>query len=466
MQDVILATTAGGTTLVKESAIAEYTSRLRGQLLGPHDRGYDDARRVWNGLIDRRPALISRCTGAADVIATVHFAREHDLLVSIRGGGHNVAGNAVCDGGLMIDLSRMKSVRVDPVARTVRAEPGVLWGEFDRETQAFGLATTGGLISTTGIAGLTLGGGQGWLASKHGFAIDNLLSVDVVTADGELLTASASENAELFWAMRGAGHNFGVATSFEYRLHPLGTVLGGMTIHPFGRATDVLRFYREFAADLPDELTTGVGILTGPDGNLVTAMVACYAGSLDEGRRVLTPLRRFGPPLADTIAPVPYVTQQTMMDAAFPYGRLNYWKSALTDELTDDVIAVLVDACGRMPSPLSAVPIMDFHGAYRRVGKTATAYYHRDLRYDIVIAANWTEGADSEQNVRWTRELSEALQPHLPRSVYVNDLDRDEGADRVRHAYGENYERLATLKKKYDPTNFFRVNQNIRPSAC
>ncbi len=464
MADVTLTTMVGEATLVKESAIAEYKSHVRGELLGPKDSGYDDTRRVWNGMIDRRPALITRCTGAADVMAAVRFAREHDLLVSIRGGGHNIAGNAVCDGGLMIDLSRMKSIRVDPVARTVRAEPGVLWGEFDRETQAFGLATTGGLISTTGIAGLTLGGGQGWLASKHGFTIDNLLSVDVVTADGNLLTARASENEELFWAMRGAGHNFGVATSFEYRLHPVGSVLGGMTIHPFDRATNVLRFYREFAADLPDELTTGVGILRGPDGNLVVAMVVCYAGSLDEGRRVLAPLRRFGPPLADTIAPVPYTTQQTMLDAAFPYGRLNYWKSVLTDELNDEVIAALVHFGGRMPSPLSAIPIMDFHGAYRRVGKTETAYYHRDLRYDIVIAANWTDRADSERNVQWARELYEALQPHLPRGVYVNDLDCDEGADRIRHAYGENYERLATLKRKYDPTNFFRVNQNIRPS--
>jgi FAD/FMN-containing dehydrogenase len=264
----------------------------------------------------------------------------------------------------------------------------VLWGEFDRETQAFGLATTGGFISTTGIAGLTLGGGQGWLAGKHGFAIDNLLSVDVVTAEGALRTASATQHEDLFWAMRGAGHNFGVVTSFEYRLHSVITVLGGMVVHPFDRATDVLRFYREFTAELPDELTTAVALLTGPDGNRVAAMVVCYVGSLDEGEHVLAPLRRFGAPVADTIAPIPYTAQQTMMDAAFPYGRLNYWKSSLTDHLSDGVIAALVDYAGRMPSPLSAIPIADFHGAYRRVGKTEMAYYHRDLRYDIVIAAN------------------------------------------------------------------------------
>ncbi len=432
-------------------------------MLGRGDDGYDDARKVWNGMIDRRPALIARCTGAGDVIQCVRFARQHELLISIRGGGHNVAGNAVCDGGLMIDLAPMKSIRVDPGARTARAEPGVLWGEFDRETQAFGLATTGGFVTTTGIAGLTLGGGQGWLASKHGFTIDNLLSVDMVTADGQLLTASATQNEDLFWAVRGAGHNFGVVTSFEYRLHPVSTVLGGMIIHPFNRATDVLRFYREFTADLPDDLTTAAAILTGPDGNLVTAIAVCYAGSLEEGERVLAPLRRFGSPVADTAAPIPYSAQQTIFDEAFPYGRLNYWKSSLTDELSDEVIAAVVDYAGQMPSPLSAIPIADFHGAYRRVGKTETAYYHRDLRYDIVIAANWTDPADTERNVRWTRDLY-VLQRHLPYGVYVNDLDYDEVEERVRLAYGENYERLVTLKKKYDPTNFFRVNQNIKPT--
>jgi FAD/FMN-containing dehydrogenase len=464
MSDLQATTSTGERTILEEAEVKAFQTRLRGKRLGPGDDGYDDARKVWNGMIDRRPALIARCTGAADVIAAVTFAREQGLLVSIRGGGHNVAGNAVCDGGLMIDLAPMKSIRVDPVARTARAEPGVLWGEFDRETQAFGLATTGGFISTTGIAGLTLGGGQGWLASKHGFSIDNLLSVDVVTADGALLTASATQNEDLFWAMRGAGHNFGVVTSFEYRLHPVSTVLGGMVVHPFDRATDVLRFYREFTAELPDELTTAVALLTGPDGNRVAAMVVCYVGSLDKGECVLAPLRRFGSPVADTIAPIPYTAQQTMMDAAFPYGRLNYWKSSLTDQLSDGVIAALVDYAGRMPSPLSAIPIADFHGAYRRVSKTEMAYYHRDLRHDIVIAANWTDPADTERNMRWTRELYEVLQRHLPHGVYVNDLDRDEGDERVRHAYGENYERLVTLKKKYDPTNFFRVNQNIKPT--
>ena len=447
---------------LKDASIEAFQGNLRGEVLRPDDDGYDATREVWNAMIDRRPALIARCTGAADVIECVRFAREHDLLVSVRGGGHNVAGNAVCDGGLMIDLAPMKSIRVDQVARTARAEPGVLWGEFDRETQAFGLATTGGMISTTGIAGLTLGGGQGWLASKYGFAIDNLLSVDMVTADGQLLTASATQNEDLFWAVRGAGHNFGVVTSFEYRLYPVSTVLGGMIIHPFNRATEVLRFYREFTADLPDDLTTVAAILTGPDGNLVTSIVVCYAGSLDEGERVLAPLRRFGSPVADTVAPIPYSAHQTIFDEAFPYGRLNYWKSSLTDELSDEVIAAVVDYAGQMPSPLSAIVIGDYHGTYRRVGKTDTAYYHRDLRYAMIITAAWTDPVESEHNIRWTRELFQVLQPHTS-GVYVNDLG-EEGEERVRNAYGENYDRLVALKNQYDPKNFFRLNQNIKPT--
>ena len=459
-----VATRSGTDLVLEEAAVEEFKSNLRGALLTLASEGYDDARKVWNGMIDRRPALIARCTGAADVIAAVNFAREQGLLVSIRGGGHNVAGNAVCDRGLMIDLSPMKSIRVDPAVRTARAEPGVLWGEFDRETQAFGLATTGGFVSTTGIAGLTLGGGQGWLGSKHGFAIDNLLSADVVTANGELLTASTTKNEDLFWALRGAGHNFGIVTSFEYRLHTVGTVLGGMVIHPFERAADVLRFYRDFTADPPDELTTAAGILTAPDGNLVAAIVACYSGPLDEGERVLVPLREFGPPAADTVAPIPYTAMQTMTDAVFPYGRLNYWKTGLSDRISDEVIEAIVDYGEKMPSPLSAILIADFHGAYNRVGKTETAYYHRDLQYDVLILANWIDPADSERNISWTRELFQVLEPQLPRGVYVNDLG-EEGEERVRAAYGENYERLVSLKNKYDPTNLFRLNQNIQPTV-
>ena len=464
MVDVRVATLDGTDSMLAETSVDDFKKGLRGELLQPADAGYDDARKVWNAMIDKRPVFIARCAGVADVINNVNFARTNSLLVAMRGGGHNVAGNAVCNGGLMIDLSPMKSIRVDPAARTARAEAGVLWGEFDRETQAFGLATTGGFVSTTGVAGLTLGGGQGWLASKYGFTIDNLLSADVVTADGRLLTAGATQNEDLFWALRGAGHNFGVVTSFEYRLHPVGPILGGMVIHPFERATDVLRFHRDFSAALPDEVTTAAGILTGPDGNLVAAIVAVYTGALDEGERVLAPLRRFGPPVADMIGPIPYTAMQTMTDEVFPSGRLNYWKTSLTNQISDEVIEAVVDHGGRMPSPLSAILIAEFHGAYSRVGKTETAYYHRNLQYDVLILANWIDPVDSERNVSWARELFDMLQPHLPRGVYVNDLG-EEGEERVRAAYGESYDRLVALKNKYDPTNLFRMNQNIRPTA-
>jgi hypothetical protein len=463
MGELRVTSNTGADAVLGEGVVDALRASLRGPLLCPGDAGYDEARTIWNALIDHRPALIARCAGAADVIVAVQVARTHDLLVSIRGGGHNIAGKAVCDGGLMLDLSRMKSIRVDPSARTVRAEPGVLGGELDRDTQAFGLATPVGTVSTTGIAGLTLGGGQSWLSSKYGFAIDNLLSVDIVTADGVLRTASATQHEDLFWAIRGAGHNFGVVTSFEYRLHPVGPVLGGMVLHPFERATEVLQFYREFTASQPDELQTWAGILTGPDGNLVVALIPCYVGALDEGERLLAPLRRFGSPVADTIAPIPYVAMQSMFDAALPPGRLDYWKTGLTNRLDDEVIATTVEYARQVPSPLSVIIFAEFHGAYSRVGKTETAYYHRDLQYDLIALSVWTDPTDAPRNIRWARELFAAWEPHLPRAVYVNDLG-DEGEERAQSAYGENYARLVALKQKYDPNDFFRLNQNIKPT--
>ena len=446
--------------------VVELRAALRGQVLCPDDDGYDAARSVWNATIDRRPAAIARCSGASDVMAAVRFARERELLVSMRGGGHNVAGSAVCDGGLMIDLSPMKAIRVDPTARTARAEPGVLWQEMDRETQAFGLATVGGVVGTTGVAGLTLGGGQGWLTGKYGLTLDNLLSADVVTADGQLVTASATEHEDLFWALRGAGANFSVVTSFEYRLHEVGPhVLGGMVVHPASQARDVLRFYRDFAATQPDELTTYAGILTTPDGTQVIALVACYAGALDEGERTLEPVRRFGSPVADTLAPIPYTEMQAIMGAGFPHGRQNYWKSGMSRKLDDAAIDAIVEYAGRIPSPHSAIAIADCHGAYARIDSSATAYSHRDAPFDLLIVSSWVDPAESDRNVRWTREFFGAVEPHLTHGVYVNDLDRDESEDRVRSAYGVNYERLVELKTKYDPTNFFRVNNNIKPLA-
>ena len=457
-------TSGGADTFLDAATVQDFAARLRGSLLRHGDGGYDEARKLFNGMIDHRPALIARCAGAADVIAAVQFVRQHDLLVSIKGGGHGVGGKAVCDGGLMIDFSRMKSIRVDPTERTVRAEPGVLGAELDRETQAFGLATPVGTVSTTGIAGLTLGGGQSWLASKYGFAIDNLRSVDIVTADGTLRTASATQQEDLFWAIRGAGHNFGVVTSFEYRLHPVEPVLGGLVIHPLSQAVEVLRFYREFSVSQPDELQTWAGILTLPDGNPVVALAPCYVGSLEEGERLLSPLRRFGTPIADTVAPLPYVAMQQIFDAAFPPGRLNYWKSALTGHLADEVIEASVEYARKLPSPFTVILFAELHGAYSRVGKTETAYFHRDLQYDAIVLSGWTDPADTQRNIGWTRELFAAWEPHLARAAYVNDLG-DEGEDRARSAYGGNYARLVALKTKYDPTNLFRMNQNIRPTV-
>jgi FAD/FMN-containing dehydrogenase len=447
-----------------ESALQPLRARLRGQLLRPGDPGYDAARTIDNAMIDRRPAVIVRCAGVADVRAAVDFARDRKLVVSVRGGGHNVAGNAVCDGGLMIDCSPMKGVRVDPVTRTARAEPGVTWGDFDLETQAFGLATTGGVISTTGIAGLTLGGGVGWLNGRFGLACDNLIAADVVTADGGLLHASEQEHEDLFWGLRGGGGNFGIVTSFAYRLHALGpTVLSGPVFHPATRAREVLRFFREFTATAPDELTTYAGLLTGPDGTPLVGIVPCYAGPPERGEKLVEPLRKFGPPVVDQIGPMPYLAVQHMFDPAFPPGRFNYWKSSLAPRISDELVEAIVDHMARVPSPHSAVMLEHYHGAYARKRPDETAYHHRATTYDVVIIANWTDRADTERNVAWARSLFQAVQPQVSSGVYVNFLDADDGADRVRAAYGANYDRLVELKRRYDPTNFFRMNQNIRP---
>lgn len=453
------------TSSLSDAAVSAFAVRLRGPLLQPGDEGYDAARSVWNAMVDRRPALIARCTGAADVIAAVQFAREHQLLVAIRGGGHNVAGNAVCDDGLMIDLSLMQSIRVDPAARTARAEPGVLWEAFDREAQAFGLATVGGVVGTTGIAGLTLGGGMGYLTGLYGLTCDNLLAADVVTADGALVHASAEQNADLFWALRGAGHNFGVVTSFQYRVHPVGPlVLGGMVLHPFEQAAAVLRFYREFAVEQPDELTTYAGILTGPDGTLVVALVPCYAGNLDEGTRVLAPLRSFGSPVADMVGPLSYTAQQGLMGGSFPYGRQQYWKSSTMSVISDDAIETIIQHAARVPSPFSAIVFEHRHGAYGRVGASATAFGLRAAPYSVGMYSSWIDPAETDRNIRWTRDFHAAMQPHVALGAYVNDLDRDEGAARIQASYGANFSRLVALKTRYDPTNLFRVNQNIPPA--
>ena len=445
---------------------------VHGPVIGPEDEGYDEARSIWNGAIDRRPACIARCTGVSDVVAAVRFARERDLLVGVRSGGHGVGGHALCDGGLVIDLSPMQGIRVDPATRTARAEAGVLWGELDRETQLFGLATVGGIVTHTGIAGLTLGGGIGWLMRKHGATVDNLLSVDLVTADGELVTASEDHNPDLFWGVRGGGGNFGIVTSFEYRLHPVGPiVLAGPIFHPLEDAPEVLRFYREFIAAAPDELTTIFDLSVPPPlpflpeevhGKPVVMVGACYAGSPDEGAEVVRPLKQFGRPIVDLLEPKPYTALQSMFDPLVPHGWHRYWKSVELPPLTDDAIDTLVEHASALTSPKSYCIVFQLGGALARVGEDETAFSQRDAAHNVNINAVWTEeDPDAERHIAWARDFFDAMQPHARDRVYVNFLG-DEGPDRVRQAYGaEKYDRLVELKRNYDPTNFFRLNQNI-----
>jgi FAD/FMN-containing dehydrogenase len=457
---------ASSTVEIDDAAVDGLRASLGGAVLRSGDDGYDEARTIFNAMIDRRPGLIARCTATGDVARVVRFARERGLLVSVRGGGHNVAGNAVCDGGLMVDLTPMKGIRVDPAARTVRAQGGVTWREFDRETQAYGLATTGGAISSTGIAGLTLGGGFGWLGRSYGMSCDNLLSADVVLADGSIVTASADENADLFWGLRGGGGNFGVVTSFEYRLHPVTSILGGMLLYPFEQAGAVLRAARDFNQSSPDEMSIFGVLLTSPEGAKVVALLVCYNGPIEQGEALLRPLRENMSPIADLVAPITYEQQQTLLDEAFPFGLQNYWKSEFLKSLPDAAIDVLVEQFSSVPSPLSALVLEQFGGAYRRVGVEETAFAHRDWDYNFLIVSRWTDPTEADQHIQWTRGVWQAIQPYASGGVYVNYLEPgQEGADRIRAAYGPVYDRLVALKKQYDPTNFFRLNQNIQPTG-
>ncbi len=450
--------------LFANEAITDLKSNFNGALLRRGEEGYDQARAIWNGMIDKCPALIARCTSSADVISALHFARAHNLLVSVRGGGHNVAGNAVCADGLMIDLSLMKAIHVDPARRTAQAEAGVLWSELDQATQQHGLATTGGTVSHTGIAGLTLGGGLGWLMGKHGLTCDNLLSVKIVTADGELLTASETINKDLFWAVRGGGGNFGIATSFTYQLHPIGpTILGGMVLYPQVQAKEVLRFYRDFARSTPDELMIFAALLNTPDGLPVIALIVGWFGPLSEGEQQLKPLRDFGSPLADLIAEVPYLQHQTLFDAATPHGIHRYWKSGNLPELKDDFINVVVDQAARQPSPFSFILFFHMKGVAARVDPAKTAFGLRDDQWDFDIVSQWIDPTDNQTNIDWTRTFWNQVEPYT-KGVYVNHLGGEDESTRVRAAYGPNYERLVALKTKYDPQNVFCLNNNIAPS--
>lgn len=450
-------------TVVDEHSIQDFKARLHGDLIRPTDGAYDSARKIWNGLIDKRPSLIARCDGAADVVAAVNFARENKLIVAVRGGGHSVAGKSVCDGGLMIDLSSLKGIQVAPVNQIAIAQPGLTWAEFDSETQKFGLATTGGVNSDTGVGGLTLGGGVGWLGHKHGLSCDNLLSAEIVTADGQLRTASPDEHPDLFWGLRGAGANFGVVTSFEFRLHEVGDVIGGMMMYPFEKAREGLRFYREYSLGIPDHMGTAAALLTAPDGSRVFAIITCYYGEANAADRVLAPLRNFASPVADQVESLPYTRMQSLLDEAWPPGVRSYWKSHLLTEIQDDAIETVVSRFASVPSPRSAVLFQQLGGAIKSIRKDQTAFYHRDAEWDFVIFSVWSNPAEDDTNVRWTRAFGEAMQPFSPGLVYVNNLG-DDVPDRVRAAYGANYDRLVALKNNYDPSNLFTLNQNIRPT--
>jgi len=450
---------------IDTATLAQLAPGFTGRLLQPADTEYEDARRVHNGLVDKRPALIARCRGVADICDAIKLARALNLEVAIRGGGHNVAGHATIDGGLIIDLSPMKGIHVDPRARVTRAQGGVLWAEFNRETQLHGLATTGGVVGSTGIAGLTLGGGLGWLMPKYGLALDNLRSAEIVTADASIKRASADENADLFWAIRGGGGNFGIAASLEYDVHPIGPIIaGGLVAHPHAKATEVLKFFREQCASAPDELMLVAGLIGAPDGSgaKLAAVVAAHCGSLTDGEAALRPFKAFGPPVMDAMGPISYCAQNALFDAALPRGALNYWKSQFLTDLSDEAIRVMVDRFESCESPMSQLLIEHFHGAASRVAVSATACALRVSGYNVAIISQWMDPRENDRNIAWCRGTFDALKPFLAETRYVNYLDRDEPGDPAAAAYGVNYTRLRELKAKYDPENFFHANVNIR----
>jgi FAD/FMN-containing dehydrogenase len=437
-----------------------------GQVLEPTDDGFDAARRIHNGLIDRRPALIARCQSAADIGDAVRFAREHGLELSVRGGGHNVAGRAVIDGALMVDLSPMKGIYVDPARRTARAQGGVLWRELNRESAVHGLAVTGGAISHTGIAGLTLGGGLGWLMAKHGLAADNLLSVELVTADGSVIEVNEETDPDLLWGLRGGGGNFGIAASFEYRLFPLTMVTGGLIVHPFERARDLLQFYREAAPGTSDDLTVFAALVQppgAPPGMKAAGMMVFHTGTEDEAEKEIAPFKAWGEPIMVEVGRMPYPVMNTLLDDAYPTGSFNYWLSNFTTGLDDGLIDALVERYETVPSPGTNLLLEHFHGAVCRVGESTTAVPHRQAGWNLVIPGTWFDPSTTDENIAWVRETHAAVKPHLSESKWLNYLADDQGDDAVRAAYGPNYDRLRELKRRVDPDNVFRHNHNIAP---
>lgn len=461
--------------LLDQATIQDFANSLRGDLILPDDPQYETARRVYNAMIDKYPAMIARCANAADVMTAVDFARSNDLLVALRGGGHNVAGFGTCDDGLVIDLSPMKGIRIDPQRRLAQVQGGATWGDLDHAGHGFGMATPGGIVSTTGVAGLTLGGGVGNLTRSFGLSSDNLTEVDIITADGQFRTANADENADLFWAVRGGGGNFGVVTSFTYRLHPLTMIYGGPVFYPIEKARDAMTFYREMLAKAPEALNAFFAFHLLPPapfvpehlhGAKVCGMVVCYSGPMEQAEEVVKPMRDFGPPLLDLMGPMPYPAIQTLFDALLPPGLYHYWKADFVHELTVGAIEAHVEYGAQVPTFQSGMHLYPIDGAAHRLGRTDTAFNYRDAKFVYNVVGVWPNPTDTPQNTRWVRAYSAALHPHSEPGGYVNFLGADEGEDRIRATYRENYDRLAALKKQYDPRNLFRVNQNIKPTTA
>ena len=457
---------------MKSNTIDQFKASLRGELIQPHDEGYDAARKVYNGMIDRRPRFLARCSDVGDIISAVKFARENNLLVAIRGGGHNGAGLGVCDDGLVIDLSRRRGIRADPKKRTVQVESGCTWGDVDHATQPFGLAVPAGIVSTTGVAGLTLGGGHGYLTRKFGLTIDNLLEADVVLADGSFVTANAQENEDLYWAMRGGGGNFGVATSFTFKAHPVSTVYAGPMLWHLDKAVEVMKWYREFITKAPEDLYGFFAFLNVPPGppfpeNLhgktMCGVVWCYCGSMDKAEEVFRPIRKIGPPAVDFVGPMPYPALQSFLDPLLPPGLQWYWKGDFVSELSDEAIKLHMKYGSELPSLLSTMHIYPIDGAPQRVGKKDTAFSYREAKWSMVIAGIDSDPTGKDRITKWAKTYWEALHPYSAGGAYVNFM-MEEGQNRVEATYRDNYKRLSQIKRKYDPTNLFRVNQNIPPA--
>jgi len=472
MSAVQVATSAGAKSKIDIAIVDEFASSLRGELLKPGATGYDEARTIWNAMIDRRPALIARCVGVADVRRAVDFARKHGLLTAVHGGGHNIAGNAVCDGGIMIDLSAMRSVRIDPEARLAHVGPGATLGDFDHEAQAFGLATPLGINSTTGVAGLTLGGGFGWLTRKHGLSVDNLIAADIVTADGNLLTVNASNHPDLFWAIRGGGGNFGIVTRFEFKLHPVGPkVLAGLVVYPMDQAQSVLRQVREYVKGIGDDTSVWFVLRKAPPlpflpkevhGKEILALALFHVGDLNKGKKILAPTRGFGTVLGEHVGEQPYTAWQSVFDPLLTPGARNYWKSHNFTELSDEAIDVAVRYASNLPSPQCEIFFGQLGGEANRISADSTAYPHRDAEFVLNVHGRWDDAADDERCIKWARDFFTDSAPYADGGVYVNFMTEEE-SDRIQAAFGTSYERLRKVKMTYDPGNLFRMNQNILP---